>query len=176
MEPEGSVSTRACHWSLFWVRCIQSTPSHSIYVRSILILSPHLRLGLPNDVFPSDFLAKILYAFLPYLLHHACYMPRPQRSLNTRIINTEEGWTPEYLRGQTATSVNGDDKVWHGWNVIMTDVKKQSDSLVPWQDSIGWQSRTLAVLPRALTNLIKSLLILPPPQTLHPSFQITVPQ
>jgi hypothetical protein len=30
-------------------------PSHPISVRSILILSTHLRLGLPSDIFPSDF-------------------------------------------------------------------------------------------------------------------------
>jgi hypothetical protein len=40
------VSTRACHWSLLWAKWIQSTPSHSISPRSILILSSHINLGL----------------------------------------------------------------------------------------------------------------------------------
>jgi hypothetical protein len=43
--------TRALHWSLSWARSIQSIPSNPISVRSILILSTHLRLGLPNGLF-----------------------------------------------------------------------------------------------------------------------------
>jgi hypothetical protein len=38
-----------------------ATPS---YLRSILILSTHLHLGLPNGLFPSGLPTKILYAFL----------------------------------------------------------------------------------------------------------------
>jgi hypothetical protein len=40
-----TVFTRALHWFLFWAISIQSTPSHPISLRSILILSTHLRLG-----------------------------------------------------------------------------------------------------------------------------------
>jgi len=54
-----TVFTRACHWSLCWARCIQSTPFHTISLRSTLILYFHLRLGFPSGIFPS----KILYAF-----------------------------------------------------------------------------------------------------------------
>jgi hypothetical protein len=38
-------------------------------VRSILIVSSCLRVGLPSGLFPSDFRAKLLYAFLisPYV-------------------------------------------------------------------------------------------------------------
>jgi hypothetical protein len=51
-------------------------PIHTIpsYLRSILILSRHLRLGLPSGLFPSGFLINILYAFL--FSPHSCYMPR----------------------------------------------------------------------------------------------------
>jgi hypothetical protein len=59
-----TVFTRARHWSLFWTRWIQSTPSHPITLRYILILSFHLRLDLPCGHFPSGFPTKILYAFL----------------------------------------------------------------------------------------------------------------
>jgi len=54
---------RAHHWSLFWARWKQSTPSHPISLRPILILS-YLHLSLPNGLLPSGFLTKILYAFL----------------------------------------------------------------------------------------------------------------
>jgi hypothetical protein len=44
----------------------QIDPIHTIpsYTRSILILSIHLRLGLPSGLFPSGFPTKILYAFV----------------------------------------------------------------------------------------------------------------
>jgi hypothetical protein len=40
--------TGVLHWSLSWSRWNQSVPPHSISIRSILILSSHLRLGLPS--------------------------------------------------------------------------------------------------------------------------------
>jgi hypothetical protein len=67
-----TVFTRALHWSLFWARSIQSTPSHRICLRSILIVSTHLRLGLPNDLFPSGFPTNILYAFLFFPICATC--------------------------------------------------------------------------------------------------------
>jgi hypothetical protein len=51
-----------------------NNPIHTS-LRSILILSTHLRLGLPSGIFPSGFPTNILYAF--NLLPHSCYMPRP---------------------------------------------------------------------------------------------------
>jgi len=67
----------ARHLSLSWARSVQSMPLHPPSWRSILILSYHLRLGLPS-VFPSGFSTKNPVYTSP--LPHTCYMPRPSHS------------------------------------------------------------------------------------------------
>ena len=47
--------------SLSWARSFQFVPLHRTTWRSILILSYHLRLGLPSGVFPSGFHTKTMY-------------------------------------------------------------------------------------------------------------------
>jgi len=59
-----TVFIRASHWSLSRSEDIQSTTSHSISLRSILILSYHIVLGLSSGLFPSGFPTKVLQAFL----------------------------------------------------------------------------------------------------------------
>jgi hypothetical protein len=56
--------TRALHLFLSWARPIQSISPHPTYPGSILILSTHLRLGLPSSLFTSGFPTNNLYAFL----------------------------------------------------------------------------------------------------------------
>ena len=56
--------TSARHLSLSWARSIQSTPPHPTSCRSILMLSSHLRLGLPSGLFPSGYPTKTLYKTL----------------------------------------------------------------------------------------------------------------
>jgi hypothetical protein len=48
-----TVFTRPSYWSLAWARWIQSTSRNPISLRSILIQSSHVRLGLPNVSFSS---------------------------------------------------------------------------------------------------------------------------
>jgi hypothetical protein len=63
--------TSARHLSLSWAMSIQSIPPHPTFWRPILILSSHLRLGLPSGLFHSGLPIKTLYTLLlsPYELH-----------------------------------------------------------------------------------------------------------
>ena len=53
--------TSVRHMSLSWASPIQSIYPHPTSWRSILILTTHLRLGLPSGLFPSGFPTKTLY-------------------------------------------------------------------------------------------------------------------
>jgi len=53
--------TSARHLSLSWTRSIQSITPNPTSWKSTLILSSHLRLCLPSDLFPSDFPTKTLH-------------------------------------------------------------------------------------------------------------------
>ena len=54
------------HLSLSWASPIQSIYPHPTSWRSILILSTHLRIGLPSDLLPSGFPTKTLYTPSPH--------------------------------------------------------------------------------------------------------------
>jgi len=63
--------TRARHWSLSWAGYIQSTTSHPLYLISILILSPHLCVGLSSGLFKFSNQNIVCISHVS----HACYMP-----------------------------------------------------------------------------------------------------
>jgi hypothetical protein len=68
------VFTRALHWFLSWARSVQSTPLHSVSLRSILIPSKHLLSSLPMVSFVLYFLpVSYMHSCSP----HLCYMPCP---------------------------------------------------------------------------------------------------
>ena len=60
------------HLSLSWASPIQSIYPHPNSWRSILILSTHLRLGLPSGLFPSGFPTKTLYTPLSSPISATC--------------------------------------------------------------------------------------------------------
>ena len=73
--------TRARNLSLSRTGSIQSMPLHSTSWRSVLILSSHLRLGLPSGSLPSRFPTT---SPLP----HMYYVPRPSHSSRFDHPNT----------------------------------------------------------------------------------------
>ena len=67
-----AVLTSARHLSLSWANSIQSTQPPPTSWRSILILSSHLHLGLPNGLITSDFPTRTLCTPLPSPICATC--------------------------------------------------------------------------------------------------------
>ena len=78
------------HPSLSWASPIQSIYPHPTSWRSILIVSTHLRLGLPSGLFPSGFPTKTLYAPLSSPIRATCPAYLNLLDFITRTILGEE--------------------------------------------------------------------------------------
>ena len=82
--------TSVRHLSLSWASPIQSIYPHPTSWRSILILSTHLRLGLPNGLFPSGFPTKSLYTPLSSPIRATCPANLILLDFITRTVLGEE--------------------------------------------------------------------------------------
>ena len=93
--------TSVRHLSLSWASPIQSIYPHPTSWRSIIILSTHLRLGLPSGFFPSGFSTKTLHTPSPHP-----YAPHAQPISLFSILSPAQYWVrsanhsaPRYLQG-----------------------------------------------------------------------------
>ena len=82
--------TSARHLSLSSASSIQSVPPHPTSWRSIIMLSSHLRLGLPSGILPSGFPTKTLYTSLFSPKRATCPAHPILLDLITRTILGEE--------------------------------------------------------------------------------------
>jgi hypothetical protein len=121
--------TRARHRSLSWTTLIQSTPIHPFSLISFLILSSHIRLGLPSGLFTSDFPSKILYHFWSpsTVLHAPPSLPsliwahlrvrnqvsQPYKTTHIGLIIVFFLYSFSYLNGMTLTLQSFTDSCWN---------------------------------------------------------------
>ena len=82
--------TSVRHQSLSWASPIQSIYPHPTSWRSILILSTHLRLGLPSGLLPSAFPTNTLYTPLSSPIRATCPAHLILLDFITRTILGEE--------------------------------------------------------------------------------------
>jgi hypothetical protein len=82
--------TTVRHLSLSRASPIQSIYTHNTSWRFILILSAHLRLGLPSGLFPSGFPTKTLYATLSSPIRATCPTHLILHDFITRTILGEQ--------------------------------------------------------------------------------------
>ena len=82
--------TSVRHLSLSWASPIQSIYPHPTSWKSVLILSTHLRLGLPSALFPSDFPSKALYTPFSSPIRATCPAHLILLDFITRTILGEE--------------------------------------------------------------------------------------
>ena len=128
--------TSVRYLSLSWASPIQSIYPHPISCRSILILSTHLRLGLPSSLLPSGFPTKTLYTL--YTLY--TYAPHAQPISFFSILSPAQYWvrsTDHFApRHSDLKCIRCALLVWHGRCPGDTPIPAK-----PSQACLVWSSR-----------------------------------
>jgi hypothetical protein len=151
----------ARHVSLFWASPIQSSHPHPTSWRSILILSSHLRLGLPNGLFPSGFTTKTLYKPLPSPIRATCpahlilldfitrtILGTEYRPFTRTILKSEKFWIRKHLTPRVS------DKLL--WSCVMYLVNQRPE----WAAVARVQCCLSAAETKSLTTLLCCYLLL----------------
>ena len=109
--------------SLSWASPIQFTCPHPNSWRSILILSTHLRLGLPSGLLPSGFPTKTLYAPLSSTIRATCPRILPLPYWNRKRLKAEKDLFPVYAVIQTS-----EPKYSNGYTTVKHIIRENFDS------------------------------------------------
>jgi hypothetical protein len=94
-----TVLTRVRHLSLSLARLIQSIPSHLVCLRSVSILSSHVRLALAWGLFPADF-ATNFFLFISHLSRVLCmsHLPHPLDLISAKYLVKITNYEGQYRK------------------------------------------------------------------------------